>query len=126
VKKTIPIFVFVAVLVIFLLLMSLCFIQEKKITTFSVDDFEKEISIFSSSICTQPVYTSQDAVHVAKSIWIEVYGYGVLLNRPYIVSFDDSNNVWLIKGSANGIHLGGIPYLLVHQDGSVIAIWHDK
>lgn len=126
VKKTMPVIILVSVLAMFILLLCQCFIQERKITPFSVDSFKNEIDAFSSNVCVQPVCSSRDAICVAKSMWIEVYGYEVLLNRPYIVSFDESSHVWLIMGNINGIRLGGVPYLLVHQDGRVIAVWHDK
>ena len=52
--------------------------------------------------------------------------YGIETKRPFIVSYDETNKIWLIKGSMRELRGGGVPYALITIDGKVLAIWHTR
>ena len=39
---------------------------------------------------------------------------------------DETNKIWLIKGSMRELTGGGVPYALITIDGKVLAIWHTR
>ena len=52
--------------------------------------------------------------------------YDIETVRPFIVSYDETNKIWLIKGSMRELKGGGVPYALITIDGKVLAIWHTR
>ena len=58
---------------------------------------------------------------------IEIYGESVKNKKPYNVSFDEQNQVWMIQGTLPKNWDGGVPHILIQKsDGRILAIWHDK
>lgn len=101
--------------------------HSRKIGTFSVKDYAAVIDRFPSGKVLGSVDSAHDAKIMAESVWKEVYGKSVTSNRPYLVSYDPENAVWLVKGSLHPFASGGVPYILIReQDGKVLAVWHDK
>lgn len=75
-KKKITI-ITVSVLIILIILLSWFNsddVVDLEIESFSVDDYNEEIAVFSSSSIVDPIDSSEDAVRAAKTIWIETYG----------------------------------------------------
>lgn len=102
------------------------FRKNDEVLKFSMSEYEEYIDDFSVDMCVEEIHTSEEAKEVAKEIWIETYGKSVLWNIPYIVSYDEYNCVWLVEGTFNGWGEGGVPYLLIKDDGRIIAVWHTK
>lgn len=100
--------------------------KEISVAAFSITDYKDIINQFSSNLHTNPVSTPKQAIEAAERIWQTTYGNSVNQNRPYIVSYDETSCVWLIHGSLPHNSIGGVPYLLIHEKGQIIAIWHSK
>lgn len=75
-----------------------------------------------------PVNSAQEAAKAAELLWTVVFDYDIETRRPFIVSYDETNKIWLVKGSMRSGTLtgGGVPYALIAMDGKVLAIWHTR
>lgn len=106
--------------------------QANKVKKFSVSDYSTEIKNFPSEITLGPIPDAPAASQQAESVWINTFGETVEDEKPYIVSFDSENGVWLITGTLppntqDRITLGGVAYILMRkEDGKVLAVWHTK
>lgn len=103
----------------------------EKVGTFKLTDYNCFIEEFPSEKVLGSVDSAQLAKEKAEVIWIETYGESIKEKKPYEVSFDEENDVWLITGSMPknlfGNIKGGVPYILIQKaDGKVLAVWHDK
>ena len=60
----------------------------------------------------------------------EIYGEKqIIKQRPYIVSHDKENNLWLIQGNSAFLRnaAGGVVNAIVSKETSeVMAIWHEE
>lgn len=94
---------------------------------FNVSEYSEVVIQFSSDKIVGTVQDVETAKEKVESIWIELYGDEVKEKKPYIVSFDELNEVWLVQGSLPKNKFGGVPYILIQKsDGKVLAVWHDK
>lgn len=100
--------------------------EENQVRNFSLESYEYYIEEFATDEKAEPIHTVKEAKATAKKLWVPIYGSDVKYMRPYIISFDEKNKVWHIEGSLSEWKAGGVPHLLVKEDGDVIAIWHDK
>lgn len=95
--------------------------------SFDVLSFENEMNRF----CYQGknvgfIGCAQDAVDIAEYLWSEVYDYNLEVKKPFVVSFDENNRVWLVYGSLRPNRFGGVPYVLMNMEGNVLALWHTR
>jgi hypothetical protein len=101
-----------------------------KVNFFNVEDYSSFISEFPSDRLLGPVVNAEKAKTCAESIWIELYGPDVLDERPYKLSYDATNKIWLVQGNIRnffGSSKGGTSHILIQEsDGKVLAVWHDK
>lgn len=94
---------------------------------FNISEYSEVVIQFSSDKIVGTVQDVETAKEKAESIWIELYGDEVKEKKPYIVLFDELNEVWLVQGSLPENKFGGVPYILIQKsDGKVLAVWHDK
>jgi hypothetical protein len=105
--------------------------NSKKTGKFSVLEYKEWLNKFPSDILLGEVLTPQSAKKEAEKIWIEAYGEKVTKEKPYKVSFDEAQNVWLVTGTFHnnffGTNKGGVAYAIIQKlDGKVLAIWHDE
>ena len=109
--------------------------------SFSLRDYGQYLVDFSSNQATQPPKNGTDAVHVAVSVWRDVYYYSRLEDpRGYphdvldglssiIFKYDDQNDCWLIYGelpSTTPPIARGVPYMILKSGGTVLAVWHTQ
>lgn len=105
-----------------------------EVGTFDLEDFAYELHRFppdaqiDALIENHPVRTSEDALKIAEKVWFELFGEDTIISeRPYIVSFDKKNGVWLVSGTLNGYEMGGVANILIRKsDSAVLAVWHDR
>jgi len=101
-----------------------------KIKNFDLSEPEYEyiISNVSSKIVFGYTGSAREARKNAEKVWIEIYGDRVKKQKPYIVEFDEANQVWLVYGTLHGINMfGGTAGMLIQKyDGKVLAVWHGK
>jgi|GEM_PF-1883909 len=103
------------------------------VDSFSLAEYNYYIENFPLDRIVGFIDSSEDAIREAESIWIELFGEKVKKQRPYKVSFDEENQVWLVEGTLhqpdaypNVVVLGGVAYLLIQKsDGRVLAVWHE-
>ncbi|MDR0889999.1 MAG: YbbC/YhhH family protein [Oscillospiraceae bacterium] len=95
--------------------------------TFKLTDYSFYIENFPSEIVLGTIDSAQSAKEKAEEIWIEIYGDTAKNKKPYIVSFDELNQVWMVQGTLPNNWVGGVPYIIFRKaDGKVLAVWHDK
>lgn len=101
-------------------------LYEGEVKEFSLDDYCVQMDEFPSSLQYQPVNDADTALQIAEKVWLEVYGDHILESKPYEISFDYDNDVWLIMGVLHGEgSVGGVPYMLIEKySGRVLACWH--
>ncbi len=99
-----------------------------QVSSFDIQDYQDEIEQFPADACVGEVSDSASAVKHAEDIWEGTYGISSVWNKPYKVSHDSKNGVWLVQGNAwLPLINGGEPYILIRQkDGKVLAVWHTK
>ena len=67
---------------------------------------------------------AKEAAKKAEDLWAELYGEVERERKPYTVSHDKENGVWMVQGGFHGL-LGGRPFVLLREsDGKVLAVWH--
>lgn len=126
-KKNVIIFCIVCIILIFLVVVIVICNKKTVIGKFNVSEYSEVVIQFSSDKIVGTVQDVETAKEKAESIWIELYGDEVKEKKPYIVSFDELNEVWLVQGSLPKNKFGGVPYILIQKsDGKVLAVWHDK
>lgn len=122
-KKTIALLILMCTVIILIS----CSISSKKIESFSLAEYNDCIEEFSVDISyNMHIETRDDAVKIAEQLFAKEFGESAYSRRPYIVSYDGENKVWLVQGTLPKGMFGGVPYLLIKENGEVIAIWHDK
>ena len=65
----------------------------------------------------------ETALNIAEAVLVSVYGEDVLSSKPFNVAFDESNQVWIIKGSLPEGTNGGVPEIVIKKhDGTILKI----
>lgn len=100
---------------------------------FALSDYGDILAMkeFSSDLQMGAIADGKDAAEKAEAVWLEVYGDTVEDEKPYVVSRDDENGVWFVTGSLpsdrwGGSVRGGTACILIRDDGTVLAVWHEK
>lgn len=110
-----------------------------EVKSFNVSDFEEYIESYNEYKehyeGEYPEYLSQisDAETLraaAEDLWLDIFGKEMIKDeKPYMVFYDDANDVWYIRGYHEKPSLflkGGVSHLIMQSDGKVLALWHDK
>ena len=101
--------------------------KTSKTNDFSIAEYSSYIDEFPSEKVVGFVDNKKIAKEKAELLWLEIYGDSIKDKKPYVVSFDETNQVWLVQGSLPKNYDGGVPNILIQKsDGKVLAIWHDK
>ncbi len=122
--KKICIILVMCVLLCVISLILYCIIP-RSITEFSFCEYEWALDEFASDLKFQPIDTAYEAKKIAEEVWYNYYGLKILFEKPYKVSWDPTTEVWLIESSFYG-SVGGVAYMLLHSNGNVLAVWHEK
>lgn len=94
---------------------------------FDISQYKEELYSFQwQGDSIAPVNSVEEAAKAAGQLWNVVFNYDIETERPFIVSYDETNKIWLIKGSMRELTGGGVPYALITIDGKVLAIWHTR
>lgn len=116
-----------------IILAALCsamLLQRSKVGSFSLNDYTSYMEDFSSDSQVSPIHTPDDARRTAKEIWKGRYdkSFPPFTFRTMAVSFDENSRVWLVNEEMHSFFtfVGGTAHILIHEDGKVIAVWHDK
>lgn len=89
--------------------------------------YQRIMQEFASDRIAAPVDSVKEAKQVAQEIWCEIYGTDEILDeKPYVVYYDEAEEVWLVTGTMLPFALGGVAKILIHKDGAVLAVWHEK
>lgn len=104
-KKMFLIICLVIVLLIGGVFAVLRFNKASKVEIFNIAEYSKYISEFPSDKVLGPINNAEIAKEKVESLWVEIYGESIKNKKPYIVLFDDKNQVWLVKGSLPKIKL---------------------
>ena len=126
-KKIIFIIFIVIVLLIDGIVIAFLLNNVLKVEKFNVSEYSSFIEEFSSDMVLGEVSSPKVAKEKAEMVWIEIYGDDVKKKKPYRVSYDESNKVWLVQGSLPIWMLGGFPNIIIREsDGKVLAVWRYK
>ena len=97
---------------------------------FSLDTYEHELIQFASDREMGKIESGEDAAKTAEELWTEIYGETKAQEqKPYRVSYDKQAGAWLVEGRFPLWRLGqkgGTAYLLITDEGDVLAVWHTK
>ena len=94
--------------------------------SFELDDYRYNYeSPYDSYVYLGEIKTAADARRKAEKLWKAVYGDGIVLKKPFRVSFDEKNRVWYVSGSFLLTEAAG-PHLLVQENGKVLCVWNEK
>jgi len=86
---------------------------------------EDYLKNFESDEILGPITDKYDALEKAEFLWVEIYGKDVRRKKPHRLAYDESEGVWLVKGSLPRNKLGGVPHILIRgSDGKVLYVWH--
>ena len=104
--------------------------------SFSIKDYEEEISFYSTlgDLYAEPIRSKPEAYFTARKLIRERYvSHGIDIgpeyNKVYSISFDKDNDCWYIKrcylDTYLGCAVGGTVNVLIRSDGTVLAVWID-
>lgn len=98
------------------------------IKTFDVSDYECEINDFPSEENLGSISDTRDLLKKVQAIWIKIYGQRIRRQKPYQISYDEKNGIWLVEGTFHSTRkFGGVAKILVDNDtGKVLAVWHGR
>lgn len=129
----------IASILVGLFLLTSCKVQiiEKEIGEFSLYELSNIDDLLENYTPAEAIYlekygTPEEAATSMEEIWIrKIYRNQeeyALDDRPYIVSEDKENNLWLIEGNTGEqVAPGGTHHAVVSkEDGKVIIFWGDE
>ena len=110
------------------------FRNDDTVGTFKLEDYSSRIedynNIFPEDKKPEPlgrIGSAEVAKEKAEAVLIEIYGEAAENRKPYCVSFDEQNQVWLVQETLPENMLGGAAHILIQKaDGEVLAIWNYK
>ncbi len=124
--------VFKSVLIITLLLLIgiLIFItfhdRPIDVQPFDLEMYQYQVMTFSCDTNVGEIKTSEDLLEKAMQIWEKEFQNIRQTTKNIEVFYDAENNCWCAKGVLRKNQLGGTPYVLVKQNGDVLAVWHTQ
>ena len=101
--------------------------QDHIVHTFSLDDYADFIDGDFYYPAQGSIETAEEARDIAEKImddWFQNEYSGVA--KPYVVSFDEENRVWLIQATFLFFVGGGACIIITQEEGNVLAIWGQK
>jgi len=97
------------------------------INTFEASEYEDYIKSFPSEEILGSISDEKDLLEKVEVILIENYGERIKNEKPYRVSYDKVNGIWLVQGTLHPNEMGGVANILVEGNtGKVLAMWHGK
>ena len=110
------------------------FKKTKAVGTFKLENYNDIVENYGNNFPSEKfpdalgfIDSEKTAKEKSEIVWKEIYGESIMERKPYEVSFDDKNQVWLVQGTLPKNWLGGVPYILIKKsDGKVLAVWHTK
>lgn len=106
--------------------------RNTKVEAFNLNDepyYLQAIKDFPSDKFLGKILTAYDAKEKAEMVWLEKFGDKIYNKKPFKVYFDETNDIWLVRGSLprslfNSVK-GSVPSILIKKsDGKVLAIWY--
>ena len=107
-------------------------IQENKIDTFSVSDYQISIDnyalYYGNNEFVEPIKNKKEAQIQAKKLWTKLYGKeSVEVLEICTVYYDGGSDCWLVEGKPPYLkYLGGELSMIASSDGKVLAVWAVK
>ena len=108
-------------------------IESNAVHSFMVRDYDRYMHDFAQNEYfkpyledyeAEPIENIKDAKRVAEMFFTEIYGES---EKPYYVSYDEAEEVWHVSGTKLLLPMmGGFAEMLIHKDGTILAIWHGK
>lgn len=137
-KRTIPVMIIVLIVLLCIVLSILAgtVLAEKAqkqpdVQAFHLSDYEEKIHSYPWDTNIGTIDSSNTAALKAEVLWAVAYGETANPGKKTQVFFDLEEKCWLVKGSCSAdipegmtiSHL--IPFMLVEEDGDVLAVWYD-
>lgn len=67
------------------------------------------------------------AKKLAEAVLYPIYGDNIKNKKPFLVTFDEENQVWIVEGQLPENRDGGVPYVIIQKnDGKILSVWHTK
>lgn len=103
-------------------------VDNTTIAPFSIESYDNQLKEFSydDNRNVGEINTSCEAKKVALTLWRELYGKSVISRVSCKVFYDETNQMWLVKGNKYFFIPSG-PYALISaKDGKILAVWDEK
>ena len=99
-----------------------------EVQKFDLDNYDSYLVEFSSNLVYEEIKDANDAKAIAEYVWKDKFNISFLDNKPYKVFYDEESDTWFVKGTLKALPyqavVGGVPNIIVHSDGRVLAVWH--
>ena len=121
--------VFCLIVIVVIILITLFLFKKSNydnlnVGTFSLIEYEWEISNYQSNINVGKLSNKVLAIEKTKSLWNKKYNIDT--DKLQIkISFDSEENCWHIYNITPSNTLGGVYHAIIRMNGDVIAIWVD-
>lgn len=90
-------------------------------------DYNNYLNLNKDNPAITYVPDAKTARELAEVILYPIFGESINKRKPFIVEFDDKNQVWIVKGQLPQNYDGGVPYIIIQKnDGKILAVWHTK
>lgn len=113
-----------AIVIIVLTILITMLYKNSNIESFNIADYSNEIKNYSSNIVTEKIKNEKDVKEKAIIIFNNTFGENN--NLIYKVKYDKKNKAYLVYGKLKETQLGGGPFIIIDNNGKVLALWHGK
>ena len=112
----------------FVLLLGLLFGCGNELESYDISKYTRIIEEYPSAYSVEPIENARDAKRKAHEIWIEVYGRSrIAFEKPYTAFYDPLSETWFVTGTVPfWFNRGGAACIIFHEEGRVLAVWHEK
>lgn len=118
----------IAAIVILILALPKFQTESTEVKPFGLNKYRRELAAFPSNKEVGRILDERDVLAKAEQVFLETFGEDVLEEKPFKLYYDEQNKVWLVTGScpSGSQYKGGAAYLLVDEEGHVLAVWHEE
>ena len=103
---------------------------EKKIDRFDIEKYAKYINDreckYYGSVEKKKIGNEYDVKSIAAHVWRELYGEEVMKEKPYTVMRDKEEQAWLVHSAYKKNAVGGNSWIIIDNEGNVLAVWREK
>lgn len=129
-KKKLFILLFIVILVTILIIVGYgCVIPVYEVRIFSIEDYSYALSYeggYEGSFLGK-IDNATEARNAAVKVFREVYYDNIFsITPPYIVSYDNRNDIWLVQAGSYFYPESGAHIIIKASNGEILCLWNYK